>query len=113
VTIHTPAPQKPKAPAHDHPPEVVRLDDGSFLLGLKRGKRVVHVTRYRVRRLKTDWGYAGWELRKLNEDGTLDAIYHALHDGSGWACDCPGGAWVGKCRHVAALVALSGEGKLP
>lgn len=57
---------------------------------------------YAIRRLKVDFGVAGFEVVKL---GTK-LVYHVLLDGRRSLCDCVGHERHGHCKHVEALQAL-------
>jgi hypothetical protein len=57
-----------------------------------------------------DFG-ATFEVRKMLTDG--GTVYHVHIDDEGHhSCDCPGGSYHGKCKHLSALLALVKSGKL-
>jgi hypothetical protein len=55
--------------------------------------------RYRLREIPTEIHDRAWEIRK--KDGT---VYHLSQDGDGTqACDCAGGTYRDKCKHMESL----------
>jgi hypothetical protein len=69
---------------------------------------------YWVSGLTTDFGL-GFRLEKAGEevkDGEEDA-YSVLLEEDGSSCTCPGHTFLGYCKHVDALRALLGQGRLP
>jgi SWIM zinc finger len=66
-------------------------------------------TLYWVRRIGSDFG-DGFELQKFSTFG--NDIYHVHLSNEGHSCDCPGGTYHGRCKHMAALAKLRDHGRI-
>jgi hypothetical protein len=103
-------PQQTSRPARKPLPRRIAVVQGlrganAGVVRIAVGKKVDH---YAVARLDVPVGSA-WELRKYGADGTDDP-YHAFLSGEESSCDCAGGSYVGRCKHLDGLLALAARG---
>jgi hypothetical protein len=65
---------------------------------------------YHLTALPSDWG-RGFALVKITDDAERP-VYHVNLNSEDPTCDCKGHQRWGRCKHVEALLALQGKGKL-
>jgi hypothetical protein len=72
------------------------------------------ITSFFLYPVASDFGLA-YRLEKFagHQRGDDDAVYHVCLEHDTATCDCKGGCYCQKCRHVEALRDLQAKGKLP
>ncbi|MBL8796688.1 MAG: hypothetical protein JNM56_22490 [Planctomycetia bacterium] len=92
--------------------EVVAVEGDWFLLQIEAAGKLDF---YIARKLSADFGQAYRLEKQAVETERAVEVYDVLLNGSRSSCDCPGGCYRPHrpCKHVAGLLALAAQGKLP
>jgi hypothetical protein len=69
-------------------------------------------SRYVVEEIPCEIGGRAFRLSK-QWGVPIEASYHVRLSAEGDTCDCPGGCYVGRCKHISALAHFVANGELP